>query len=387
MPNTNQLMEHVQRHVHAVNPFQSRPALSRRLLLTYRIIIPLSLIISIVPTTYYTFARPKQGLYTRLSIWGQNREHPSPFALHPLLTCLYWLLLFLLQAGYLTTFYARDANTRTRAANRASYFVLHNVFVMAFVHLWIRGVLWLAQTVLIADFVNLATAYIRFPPQQLLSSSSSSYSHLDDTDDDDVADGSPHFYPFPNHNGNHTSNNHHHHSSSSSSAPPSRSARTRARLLIHAASLAGPLAWSFVALFWCGAALLHADPDGGGPLFAHIALWLWFMAGAAALAAQRDWVLGLALSGLSAALGVQQVLLRKHAGQQEHEKERVLPLQAPFAFVVMGLLFVASVVVAGYDIAAGAKTEANGHLVGARGETREEAGETAPLLRDSRNEA
>lgn len=234
---------------------------------------------------------------------------------------------------YLASLYSAHAGIRSQAANRAAHFALHNVLVMAFVHLYVRGVFFLAEPVLVLDFLNLVIAYRRFPFRRLVVVV--------------VAGG----------RGGAAS-------SSSSSSRGANNARPSAAapLLIHAAALAVPYAWSFVALFWAGGAMLHTSGRGAAP-FANVAVWGWLVFGAVHVLGQRDWVLGVCMSVLCAALGVQQLAIRG------------LPLQWEFAFGIMALLFVGSVVVAGYDIAAEAKQLANGHL------TTNGAGETAPLLR------
>ncbi|KAF2236937.1 DUF1774-domain-containing protein [Viridothelium virens] len=364
MPDLDQIMDHVQHRIHAVNPFQSRAQPSPTLLTTYRILTPLALIVALIPAIHYTITSPRAGAHpSHRSIWHQNDAHPTPFALFSPLTATYWLLLYLLQAGYCTQLYTRfggssssshtssnsnsnshcnstshsnsnshdDTATATNVSaamiGLAPHVVAHLLLHLVFVHLWCRGLMAIAEVALMLDFANLGVGYARFPfPARGLGRGRGG-------------------------------------GGGGGGCAGGGDGGGRARL-VHAAALAGPLAWVFVALFWCGAAMLGAH-SVGARLFANLAIWLWLLFGGFFVIGYRDYILGFSLSVLSAALGIQQLLIK------------VLALQWIFAFVVMGLLSVASTAMAGIDIAAVTKKMTNGET-----NTHHITGETAPLLRD-----
>ncbi|KAL9090542.1 MAG: hypothetical protein Q9165_005303 [Trypethelium subeluteriae] len=352
-----------------INPLQSRPQPSHTILTTYRLLTPLALIFALIPAIHYTITSPRAGAHpSHRTIWHQNSAHPTPFALFSPLIATYWLVIYLLQAAYCTQLFPRLRSHSFRSSSRpnhdsnsspnhnhnhepnsnayshddsatteipaatiglAPHVIAHLLLHLVFVHLWCRGLLAIAEVALMLDFANLGVGYARFPFRVRGLGRAEGGAG----DDGDGGGGG-----------------------------------WRA-LLVHAAALAVPLAWVFVALFWCGAAMLGAH-SVGARLFANVAVWLWLVFGVFFVIGYRDYVLGFSLSVLSAALGVQQILIR------------VLALQWIFAFVVTGLLFVASLAVAGFDIAAVTRKttngETNGHHI---------TGETAPLLRDGNADA
>jgi len=131
-------------------------------------------------------------------------------------------------------------------------------------------------------------------------------------------------------------------------------------VLMHVAVLAGPLAFAFVTLFWDGAAAFNAHKTPAR-IVANIFIWSWAVYGGFYLVAFKDWALGFCLSVLLCALGVYQFLIA------------IVALQWIFAFTLMAVLFLASVVVAFPD--------ATGVQFG-RGQIVEADRERAPLLAD-----
>jgi len=135
-------------------------------------------------------------------------------------------------------------------------------------------------------------------------------------------------------------------------------------LHMHIAVITGPLAWAFVTLFWVGAAAFNAHKVPAR-ILANIVVWSWGVYGGFYLVVFKDWAMGFCLSVMATALGVHQFLLA------------IIALQWIFAFTIMAILFLASVVVAFPD--------ATGVQFG-RGRVVSEDRERAPLLANDHNE-
>lgn len=74
------------------NPFQSRNEYSRGSVITYRVISALSYLLVVITSIYYTFERPHEGQYSRHTIWDQNRQRHTPFALSSAIISIYWFV-------------------------------------------------------------------------------------------------------------------------------------------------------------------------------------------------------------------------------------------------------------------------------------------------------
>lgn len=95
----------------------------------------------------------------------------------------------------------------------------------------------------------------------------------------------------------------------------------------------GPLAWTFVALYWNGAIAVGAH-NLPARIIANVAIWGILVYGLFFLAAYKDYTMGFALSIITAAIGVGQFFTK------------VFALQWIFAFTIMGTLFLATLIVA-----------------------------------------
>jgi len=295
------MSETVERIRAAVTPGESRP--SNGLVLLYRILTPVSWLLIVITSAYYTFRRPHDGgqnRYVRRTIWGQNSRHHTPFALNQIIVSIYWVVLYILQIPYLYNLYAPPAMV-TPAMILAPYFTFNNFLAFGFVHLWCRGYFWWALLLAVVNWFNLTFAYFRYPK-----------------------------------------------------SPP----------LMHIAVLAGPLAFAFVTLFWDGAAAVNGHKVGAR-IAANIFIWVWAVYGGFYLVVFKDWALGFSLSVLACALGVYQFLIV------------MIALQWIFAFTIMAILFLASVVVAFPD--------ATGVQLG-RGQVVSADRERAPLLANEHSE-
>lgn len=235
----------------AYNPFSRRDEHSRNAVLGYKIGTALSWLLLVITTIYYTFSAPHEGHKPRRSIWGQNKAHPSPFAMNPIITSIYWIFLYVLQLGYSWHLYSSNTTYVAAAANVGSHFIANNLLLFGFVHLWVRSHFILALLLIIVNFFNLSSAYFRH------------------------------------------------------SATPKA---------IHIAVVSGPLAWNFVALYWVGAVATNAH-NLPARIVANIFIWGILVYGGFFLVAYKDWTMGMELSVLAAAIGVTQFLTKVIAFQ------------------------------------------------------------------------
>jgi hypothetical protein len=196
---------------------------------------------------------------------------PTPFAQSSLFTSIYWLILFTVQLAYAYALYMSDTVYVTAAANIGSHYIANNLLLFGFVNLFVRSHFWLAEVLLVINFFNLSFAYFR------------------------------------------------------------HSTTPRA---IHVSTVSGPLAWDFVALYWCGAVAVHTNHEAVR-IVANVFIWGWLAYGMFFLVAYKDYTMGFALSLLAFSTGVGQFLTRPH----------ILQLQWIFAFTIGGLLFVLSLAV------------------------------------------
>lgn len=224
----------------------------------------------------------------------------TPFAQNAIITSIYWLVIFILQLVYAWSLYSSNTVYVSAAANIGSHYIASNLLLFGFIHLWVRSHFWLAELLIVVNFFNLSFAYFRH-----------------------------------------------------STAPR----------LIHIATVSGPLAWNFVALYWVGAVAVHTNRLPAR-IVANIFIWGILAYGTFFLAAFKDYTIGFALSILSFSTGVGQ-LFTKHPIQ----------LQWIFAFVIGGLLFILS-------LAVGVPGLVGGRDPFRRGEIVSEDRERAPLLAD-----
>jgi hypothetical protein len=196
------------------------------------------MIIFVITASWHTFVKPHDNLHPHHryhSIWGQNSAHPSPFALNSVITSIYWIVLWLLQLVYLFNLFT-PAGLIAPAAALAPGFVTHNVLSSIFVGLWTRGFFWWALVVAIINWLQLTFAYFKWP---------------------------------------------------------------RHPALMHLSVLAGPLAFSFVALFWDGAAAVNAHKVFAR-IIANVFVWSWLVYGGFYLVIFKDWAVAGSLSVLTA---------------------------------------------------------------------------------------
>jgi len=252
------------------NPFSHRDSHTREALITYKVVSVVSWALVVITSIWYTFNAPHDDVKSwRHSIWKHNTLHPTPFAMNALITSLYWLALFIGQTGYIWSLFSNNVDYVNAAAGVGSHFIVHNLLHFAFVMLFVRSHFIWAELILIINFFNLSSLYFR-------------------------------------HN-------------------------THPRF-IHIPVVSGPLAWTFVGLYWNGAIAVNAQ-DLAARILANIAVWGILVYGFFFLIVYKDYTIGFALSILTAALGVHQFFIKTFA------------LQWIFSFTIMGVLFLATLAI------------------------------------------
>lgn len=144
-------------------------------------------------------------------------------------------MLLILQAGYIWHLFSENSEWSTAAANVGSHFILNNLFQFAFVLLWVHSRFWIAELILILNFFNLAALYLRYST-------------------------TPRF--------------------------------------VHIPVVSGPLAWTFVAILWDGAAMVGAH-SLAARILANVVVWSIMVFGFLFLVAFKDYTIGFELSILS----------------------------------------------------------------------------------------
>ena len=138
------------------------------------------------------------------------------------------------QLGYISHLFSKDAGTVTTATNVGSYYILNNLFVTAFILLWVRSLFGGAEVIVAANFLSQATLY---------------RNHR----------GLPH--------------------------------------LIHLPAVAGPYAWTLTELFWNGAVAIGGNSTGAR-IVANVFIWVLLVVGQYHVVVLKDTVVGFSLSFL-----------------------------------------------------------------------------------------
>ncbi|KAF5659304.1 atp synthase f0 [Fusarium heterosporum] len=253
------------------NPFVKKDSHSSSSILTYKILTLVTWVLSLVVTVYYTLNRPDDGHTRNRTIWEQNHMYRTAFTLNPIITSIYWIVLFILQAGYIGHLFSNNSDIVHAAASVGSHFIFNNLFHFAFVMLFVRSHFHWAEVILVLNFINLSSLYFRHNT-----------------------------YPR----------------------------------FIHTPVVSAPLAWTFVAIYWNGALMIPHPHHLVPRIFGNIFIWSILAYGLFFIFAYKDYTIGFSLSVFAAAIGVSQFL------------HQVIAFQWIFAFVIMSLLFVATVGVA-----------------------------------------
>ncbi|KAK3294048.1 uncharacterized protein B0H64DRAFT_443136 [Chaetomium fimeti] len=256
---------------HQMNPFAKRDSHSASSVVWYKILTLASWLLSVIVTVYYTFEPPHDGKHHRGTIWHQNRDHHSGFTLNPIITSIYWIVLFVLQLGYISHLFSSKTESVNAACAVGSHFILNNLLHFGFVMLFVRSHFVWGEVLLLVNFANLTSLYFRH----------NAYARF-----------------------------------------------------IHLPAVSGPLAWTFVAVYWNGAIMVPHQNSLVARIFANIFVWSILAYGGFFIVLYKDYTMGFNLSVLSASLGVAQFF------------RQVVALQWIFAFTIMAVLFLLTVVVA-----------------------------------------
>lgn len=147
----------------------------------------------------------------------------------------YRILLFLSQLSYVWHLFSKDAALVTAAANVASHFILNNLFVLAWVLLWVRNHFVGSEVILAAHFINQHICY--------------------------------------------------------------RHNRTLPAF-VHLPAVAGPYAWALTALFWNGAIAVSSN-SLAARIVANVFIWVIFVIGVKHIVHDKDYMFGYCLSFLT----------------------------------------------------------------------------------------
>lgn len=273
------------------NPFSRDTNGARRNIAAYKALSLLSFLLQLIATAYLA-NHAVHGVRHSHSIFGMSNLHVTPFTLSHIFVIIYWVVLWLIQAVYISKLFSSDEVACNAAAAVGAHFILFNVLHFIWSLFWCTGHPILSEIIVIINFFNLTGAYFRHP------------------------------------------------------------STTRAPNYVHLAVSALPLTFEFFLLLWNGAVMFHCHHSLVCRILANVTIWGITTFAGFFLLGFNDFYVGFATTFLAAGLGVGQFFTK------------VIALQWPFAFAVMSISFVGSVVVA----------------LGIVGRDTQQAGERAPLL-------
>jgi len=223
------------------NPFIRHESHTKHVLNTHRVLAVLSWLLVVVVGLNYSVNKP-WDVPDGHTIWEQAELHPTAFSQNVVVTAVFWILLLLFQVSYLWHLFSQDPVRVTAAANVASHFTVNNLFIFAFIMLWVRNHFWPAEVILAVHQLSQNSAYLlhwRSPP------------------------------------------------------------------LVKLAAISGPYAWTLTALFWNGTVAVGSNTVAAR-LAANIFIWVIFVIGLYHILWFRDYLGGYALSLLLLSLAVEQ---------------------------------------------------------------------------------
>ncbi|KAL5335138.1 hypothetical protein BJX70DRAFT_401843 [Aspergillus crustosus] len=233
------------------NPFAKRESHTSRVLTTYRVLVPLSWALVLVIGIYYTINSPQHPSNSH-NLWEQLGRRHTGFSVELEVVALYWILLLLAQVYYVSHLFSKDKVVVTLAANVAPHFILHNLFVVAWILLWTRNHFWPAEVIVAAHFIHQHIVFWRIRGLPSIS---------------------------------------------------------------HLAVIAAPYAWTLILLFWNGAAAVHKY-NPGAEITANVAIWIIFLIGVIHIFVPVDDILGYSLSLLTLGLAVDQTRRKRNVPRQ-----------------------------------------------------------------------
>jgi hypothetical protein len=256
---------------HRYNPFAKRDTHTTGSITTYKVLTIITWLLSVIVSVYYSAYQPHHGHHIRQRIWDLNYFYPSAFTIDSTIVQIFWVVLFVLQLGYVSALFSSHPETVHHAASVGSHFIVNNLLHFAFVLLFVHSHFIIAEIVLVLNFFNLTSLYFRH----------NSYARY-----------------------------------------------------IHIPVVSAPLAWTFVAIYWNGAIMVHHPHNLVARIFGNIFIWAILVYGLFYIVVYRDYTMGFSLSVLSAAIGVAQFF------------DKTIAFQWIFAFTIMAVLFVMTLVVA-----------------------------------------
>jgi hypothetical protein len=229
----------------ADNPFAKRSEFSNTNLLAYKILTIVSWLLVVVTGIIYTFSSPADCSHNHHchTIWGQNNHRPTPFSLNAIVTSIYWIVVLILQVNYVRFLWSSDETYKNSSANVGSHFIVNNLLTFGFIMLWVRGHFWPAELLLIVNMFNQTMLYFRHST-------------------------TPRF--------------------------------------VHIPIVSAPLAWTYVAILWDGAAMVNAR-SLPARILANIAIWGILGLGAFYVLIFKDYTMGFELAILSLSLALAQM--------------------------------------------------------------------------------
>lgn len=220
------------------NPFGRRASYGRKAIIAYRTLTPISWLLVVVIGIFYSIPHSRTGL--------PADHNPSPFSQTKTITALYWVILLLSQIGYIGQLWSGNGENLVAAANVAPYFILNNLFVLAFILLWVHEKFWGGEIIQIASLFTQATVYWKHP-------------------------GLPQ--------------------------------------IIHLPAVAAPYAWSITALFWNGAIAVGGE-SFARRIVANVFIWVMYVWGQSHIVHRNDQSFGYSLSLLSLSLALKQFSIK-----------------------------------------------------------------------------
>ncbi|KAL1953119.1 hypothetical protein VTO42DRAFT_3578 [Malbranchea cinnamomea] len=229
------------------NPFARQESHGPKTLAAYRTLAPLSWLAVVVFGIYYSFHSPNDVSHGS-TVGKQADANPTLFSQNTIITLIYWVVLLISQLGYIAQLWSSNAEKLQTAANVAPYYILNNLFVLAFILLWVRSYFWGAEIIDIANLLSQGTLYWKYP-----------------------------------------------------GLPAS----------VHWPAIAGPYAWTISALFWNGAIAIGGESTSTAQrLLANIFIWVYFLIGQGHIVHRSDHHFGYSISFLSLSLALEQLSIK-----------------------------------------------------------------------------
>lgn len=217
----------------------------------------------------------------RPTIRHVSDKHLTPFTTNSLFTGIFWIFLWLLQLGFLTTHWSRDNGLReTNVGTVYSRFAIFNILQFGWALLWVHHHFALSEIVLILNFLNILQVYLRLGHK----------------------------------------------------LGPLTRERFLRLVFIEAPVARLTLAVLFIDILHNGAVAFHVHGTAGR-LLANIFIWIILVVGGGVVVWFRDWVFGLAIAYHTLSLAIEQLAIK------------VIALQWIFAFVISGTVALLSILV------------------------------------------